>query len=300
MILKNKNEYTKQHIVPKSYLKRFAQKGESAYRIGIIQKDNRHYIDSINNVGYIKNYYDVDFLEDKKKWEHYFDDNVEKPCDIPISHIISRVYLSNTDAIVLYEQDKLILSRYIITQLFRIPVFLDNQINNSKKIAEKKKMEILQQLYFLPIEYQDKVREIFFTDDQIKDFIFTHLDKNMEKYCDILLHKRWVLYVNKTGLPFCTSDNPVVMTNIRTYSISRSDNGIGNENTLIFFPLNPKIAIGIYPYAFMSSLEEFEGKMVILKDNDIKMVFTMNKYITTQIYKHAFIPMELYNEIFTD
>lgn len=77
MILKNKNEYTKQHIVPKSYLKRFAQKGESAYRIGVIQKDNRHYIDSINNVGYIKNYYDVDFLEDKKKWEHYFDDNVE-------------------------------------------------------------------------------------------------------------------------------------------------------------------------------------------------------------------------------
>lgn len=118
MILKNKNEYTKQHIVPKSYLKRFAQKGETAYRIGVIQKDNRHYIDSINNVGYIKNYYDIDFLEDKKKWEHYFDDNVEKPCDIPISHIISRVYLSNTDAIVLYEQDKLILSRYIITQLF--------------------------------------------------------------------------------------------------------------------------------------------------------------------------------------
>lgn len=298
--MKNKKEYTKQHIVPKSYLKRFAQKGESAYRIGVIQNDNRHYIDSINNVGYIKNYYDVDFLEDKKKWEHYFDDNIEKPCDIPISHIISRAYLSNTEAIVLYEKDKLILSRFIITQLFRVPAFLDNQINNSKKIAEKTKMVILQQLSFLPNEYKEKVREIFFTDNQIKDMIFTHLDKNMGKYCDILFSKRWVVYVNKTSLPFCTSDNPVVMTNIRTHSISRSDNGIGNENTLIFFPLNPKIAIGIYPYAFMSSLEELDGKMVILKDNDIKMVFTMNKYITTQIYKHAFIPMELYNEIFTD
>lgn len=298
--MKNKNEYTKQHIVPKSYLKRFAQKGESSYIIGVIQKDTRHYIESINNVGYIKNYYDIDFLEDKKKWEHYFNDNVEKPCDIPISHIISRAYLSNIDVIVLYENDKLILSRFIVTQLFRVPIFLDYHINKSKKNIEKYKKDILQQLSFLPSEYQDKVRNIFFDDDQIKDLIFTHIENNMKNYCDILRGKRWVLYVNETDLPFCTSDNPVVMINIMSKSTSRSDNGIGNENTLIFFPLNPKIAVGIYPYAFMSSLEELDGKIIVLKGNDIKMITTMNKYIITQSYKHAFLPIELFNEIFTD
>ena len=292
------SKYIKQHIVPKSYLQRFADKGDSAYRIGVWQKNNKHYIASIDNVGYLKNYYDVEHLEDKKKWEHFFSENIEAPCDKPISHIISRTMLSSITATILYDYDKLIMSRYIITQLYRVPAFIDYHIGNSKKKVDTYKADILKRVCFLPTEYQETIRNINFTDDQYKDNILLHLESNLDRYCKVLTQKVWVVYVNQTSLPFITSDDSVVMTNIQSKSTSRNDNGIGNESTLIFFPLNSHIAIGIYPKSF-SWINGLDGKIAILKSNDTKWVCHMNLDIMNQCYNQTFLPIDLYNNIFT-
>lgn len=52
----------KQHVVPKSYLKRFGKKNlnNKGYNIAVKQlKSNKIFIDSINNVAFRKNFYDV-------------------------------------------------------------------------------------------------------------------------------------------------------------------------------------------------------------------------------------------------
>ena len=79
--------YVKQHIVPQSYLKRFAEmnRNNRDYHICVFRKRykaaNNPFIRSIKDVGFIKNIYDVTTREDSKYWEHFIDRNIEKKED---------------------------------------------------------------------------------------------------------------------------------------------------------------------------------------------------------------------------
>ena len=69
------NDYTDQHIVPKRYLDRFGTKGRKATMIGtrMLKKGQvNFFIAATDDVGYIKNYYDVTDKDDSKYWEHFF------------------------------------------------------------------------------------------------------------------------------------------------------------------------------------------------------------------------------------
>ena len=233
-----KKAYTNQHIVPVSYLKRFAQKGKSAYRIGVEQFGRKPYIASINHVGYIENYYDIPFLDDVKYWEHYFDNEIESPCRIPMTNLIAKTMLSASEMNVISDIDKYILSKFIIIQLLRVPSFIDYHILELERKIEAYKLKIIENYLLFTQRHADIMSDISFSKDEIKNLIL-NLITNPEKlnqYCKILANKPWVAYVNCTALPFITSDNPVVMTNIQNLSTSRSVNGIGNENTFFSFP----------------------------------------------------------------
>ena len=153
-------------------------------------------------------------------------------------------------------------------------------------------------------EQKKAVKRVSFTDNQVKHFILSYITNpdKMEQYCRILIDKPWVVYINRyyQALPFITSDNPVVMTNLKTRSFSRGDNGIGNASTVIFFPINPYIAIGIYPYQFRDYLKKWESKELICSDEDIQFIITMNQCELSQCHNQAFIPIDLYNEIYKE
>ena len=306
---KQKNQgFIKQHIVPRAYLNGFATpgKGKDKYMIGVRQKDLKHYITSTNNVGYIPNYYDIDFLEDTKQWEHYFADKIEAPCLRTIKNLIAKVTLSNFGIINLTNSDKSNLSKFIVIQFLRVPDFIDYQISNAQnQIVPNYKREFLATYGNLLNSKQKKtVKRVSFTDVQIKHFILSYItDSNkIKQYSCILMSKPWVVYINRNYqvMPFITSDNPVVMTNLQTHSFSRSDNGIGNTNTVIFFPINPYIAIGIYPYQFRDSLKQRDSNELICSDKDMKFIITMNQCEISQCYNQAFIPIDLYNEIYKE
>lgn len=305
---KKDHGYTKQHIVPRAYLNGFATpgKGKDKYMIGVRQKDLKHYTTSTNNVGYIQNYYDIDFLDDKKQWEHYFADEIEAPCLRTITNLIAKVTLSNFGKINLTYSDKSNLSKFIVAQFLRVPDFIDYQINNAQSnIFPSYKSKFLA-LYgnLLSNEQKKAVKRVSFTDNQVKHFILSYITNpdKMEQYCRILIDKPWVVYINRyyQALPFITSDNPVVMTNLKTRSFSRGDNGIGNASTVIFFPINPYIAIGIYPYQFRDYLKKWESKELICSDEDIQFIITMNQCELSQCHNQAFIPIDLYNEIYKE
>lgn len=295
------NDFTKQHIVPVSYLKRFAQKGKTAYRIGVIQRGKRHYIASINDVGYIKNYYDIPFLDDIKQWEHYFDDEIESQCNKSMSNFITKTTLSNRDVIIISESDRYIFSKFIIIQSLRVPSFIDYHILSSEEKMDEYKAKIIKKHPFL-LNHLDLIKDIVFSRDKIKNIILTSITnpERLDYYCQILGNKPWVVYVNCTALPFITSDNPVVMTNIITLSTSRSDNGIGNENTIFFFPINTHIAIGIYPYRFNTALNKYNGKKIYLTENDSQMIDGMNRTIMLQCHKQCFVPLDVYEDLYRE
>lgn len=305
---KKDHGYTKQHIVPRAYLNGFAMpgKGKDKYMIGVRQKDLKHYTTSTNNVGYIQNYYDIDFLDDTKQWEHYFADEIEAPCLRTITNLIARITLSNFGKINLTENDKNDLSKFIVAQFLRVPEFIDYQLSNAQeRIFPSYKSEFLAlNGNLMSSEQKDAVKRVSFTDDQVKHLILSYITDphKMEQYCRILASKPWVVYINRyyQTIPFITSDNPVVMTNLKTRSFSRSDNGIGNANTVIFFPINPYIAIGIYPGQYKNSLKEWESKELICSDKDQTFIITMNQCELSQCHNQAFIPIDLYNEIYKE
>ena len=76
-------DFTNQHIVPKRYLDRFGIKDRKTTIIGtrILEKGEvKFFTTSTDNVGYIKNYYDVTDKDDPKYWEHFFAKEIDTLC----------------------------------------------------------------------------------------------------------------------------------------------------------------------------------------------------------------------------
>ena len=272
--------------------------------IGVWQKDLKHFITSTNNVGYLQNYYDISFLNDTKQWEHYFANEIETPGLKTIKNLIAKVTLSNNGKINLYKREKHDLSRFVVAQFLRVPDFIDYQISNAQSnFIPNYKREFLS-LYenVLNCDQKKAVKKISFTNEQVKNLILSHITDShkMEQYCRILMDKPWVVYINSfyQTIPFITSDNPVVITNLKTRSFSRSDNGIGNRNSIIFFPINPYIAIGIYPFQFKDTIKQWENKELICLEKDINFIITMNQCELSQCHNQTFIPIHLYNKIY--
>ena len=84
--------YTNQHIVPKRYLNRFGTKSGDRTTIGtrIISKGKvRFFVESTENVGYLKNFYDVTDKSDSKYWEHFFAREIDSLCGQDMENIIA-------------------------------------------------------------------------------------------------------------------------------------------------------------------------------------------------------------------
>ena len=309
MSKKKDRSFTKQHIVSKAYLNHFATpgRGKNKFLIGVRQNDLKHYIDSTDNVGYQKDYYDdAEYPDDKKHWEHFYATEIEAPCLKTITNLIAKVTLSSDGNICLTNSEKYDLSKFIVAQFLRVPNFIDYQIYNAQnKMFPQYKTEFLTTFnHLLSKQQKGTINNICFTDDQVKHIILSNINdlQKLNRYCEILISKPWVVYINRyyKEMPFITSDNPVVMTNLRTKSFSRSDNGLGNQNTVIFFPINPYISIGIYPHQFRDSLRRWESKELICSEQDISFITTMNTCEISQCHNQAFVPIYFYETIYKE
>ena len=88
------------------------------------------------------------------------------------------------------------------------------------------------------------------------------------------------------------------MLNMVNNSISRGDNGIANDNTIIYFPLTPHIALGIYPYHLLDRLKEYDCKRKQLSNKDEFIIDEMNEAIKKQCHNQYYIPIDYYKLLF--
>lgn len=249
------NAYTDQHIVPKRYLDRFGTKGRKATMIGtrMLKKGKvEFFIAATDNVGYIKNYYDVTDKDDPKYWEHFFAREIDTLCGRDMENIIAKVTLSQRNADILFLPDKEVLSKVIVAQLMRIPQSIDYVTGHIyPSVTNQVKQEAASLLPpFLLEKYGEHLRDMEFSKQYQKELVLNHAfePKNFDQYCKILQNGFWIVCVNmlRSKMPFVTSDNPVLVEGIGKTETGLFANGLASSTTCIFYPLSPAIAVAIY------------------------------------------------------
>lgn len=299
-------EYTDQHIVPKRYLDRFGTKDGKRTMIGTrftAKGKPRFFIEATDNVGYIKNYYDVTDKDDPKYWEHFFAKEIDILCGRDMENIIAKATLSKINAPVLLAHDKEVLSKIIIAQLMRIPENIDYVTEQIyPKVSRQVKEDVAATLpQFLIEKNGEQLKNMEISVQGQKELILNHAfaPENFERYCGILQDGVWLVYVNtqRSYMPFLTSDNPVLVEGIGSKGTGLFRNGLANPATCIFYPLSPSIAVAIFSRDGILGwvADEYDGRKIML--DELKYIMDKNIMIMSQAYHHSFIPQPLYNTI---
>lgn len=298
-------EFVKQHIVPVSYLDRFADP-DRMIGTRLIEKDNKVKLfkTPTKDVGYIKNFYDVTDKNDPKYWEHYLADQIDTLYGRELGNIISRVTLSCNEKIVLGEYEKNTLSKLIVAQMMRIPDSVEYIKTLYKRVIPEIKAEAIRALpKVIRDKYEKKIANWDWTDQWKKEQFFNHTfnPENFERYCKVLHNRLWIIYVNdvRHSVPFVTGDNPVLIEGIGKTETGLFNNGLIASTTCIFFPVTPSIAIANYSkQGFFSPVaDDMDGKKIIIGENDIPFILDRNMKIIAQSYKHSFISQPFYDEL---
>lgn len=290
--------HVKQHVVPQSYLKRFAEKNTNnkGHHIGVRREDKGKvdlFIKAIDDIAYIDNYYDISTREDPKYWEHFFAENIEPLYGRPLENIIAKITLSGSKNNVLSKEDKLTLGKMIAFQLVRVPSFLNPQLKNGVEMCNDMIDQTLK-IYgaYLTKEQIKAIQALRSNEDFVKDTAFGLLSnpERLTKYAEILSNKIWTIDINNTDIPFCTSDNPVLLYNMVTHEIGLNNNGIGRQDSMITFPLSSKILLQIFSLGeLLSDTNEFDGRIISLGESEMKFITEIDMLQIQQASKESYM-----------
>ena len=297
-------EYVKQHIVPKRYLERFTFKNEyGAPVVGVVLKNTKGikpFTRSIKDVGYEKNIYDVEDKNDPKYWEHFLDREFDILCGSKLQNIIARINLTGSNY-KLNSDEIDTLTKLMLSQAFRVP----ESINYIEQIY-KEELAPFTDWYIskFPKNQKQEIKKVLSGinySNQWKKQVYLNAvfdKKGFEEKCDIIRNRVWIIYYNNISdkIPFCTSDNPVLIESLKNENTGLFNNGLASPTTLLYFPITPKIAVVNYPKEMFFGIEtEFTGRLYFL--NEEKYIITKNEKIVGNAFKHAFIPQPTFNEL---
>lgn len=298
-------EFVKQHIVPKRYLDRFAFATNNGSVVGTRMIKNgklSFFATNTDNVGYIKGYYDVTDKDDPKHWEHFFAQQIDTLCGVPLENLISKIILSRKDSTIIEKQEKVFLSKLVMAQMLRIPGCMSFVDEICAKNIDGIKRELFEALpQNLLDKYKEQIQNFEVSEQWKKEQFLNNVFSSgkFDKYCKLMKKRIWVVYVNAIAkeMPFVTSDNPVLVEGIGHDEIGLFKNGIANPTTCIFFPISPSIAIASYSHDSLVEIiaDKIDGKMLVL--DDIKFIGNKNTKLIDQAFQYSFIPQPLYDEL---
>lgn len=297
-------KFKNQHIVCQAYLNRFATKIGKRYIIGTRLQSPKQgvklFTNSVANVAYIENYYDTCAQSDKKFWEHYLDKQFDVLCGQPLDNIVAKITLCPANRKVLTEEDKALLSRIIISQMLRVPAFLDDNIAKTEDMLKEYKQEFLSSIPSNYEKHRHVVENISFSIDERKNMVLNSVfdEKRFRRFCNALRRRVWCIFYNgiRDVMPFITSDNPVVITDMKGREETMTSIGLANTKTVILYPLTPSILIGIYSSnLFFGELEKLDGHRMTI--DDMKFIINVNLMLMRQSYIHSFLPEPLFTMV---
>ena len=292
---------TKQHITPRSYLKRFATEVNGRYLIGTRRENNtkqeaEFFLQRIENVAWKKNFYDTTAREDIKFWEHYLAKEYDSLCGIPLDQIIFYFSLAQPEVCIIPEWIKDTLSRIILSQAIRVPSVIEPWVSFIQRDTNEYIQHLMNGYSKKGIDTSALLERLTFSDDQTKDTLLsqTLLIDRLKRYCKILSDETWIIYCNtcSRSVPFCTSDNPVMFMNSIGRFSTITDIGIASKGTIIYFPITPKYLVAVHSNTYRDALESMNNKIVLI--NDVRFINNVNLHVISQCHQHSFLPEPLY------
>ena len=93
---------------------------------------------------------------------------------------------------------------------------------------------------------------------------------------------------------FITSDNPVMFMNRCNLDVTPFSNGIVNEQTVVYYPISPKVLLALYSKeSLLGMLECFDNRVVFLDGHkEQKMIRNINLKQKEQCNRQVFAKSE--------
>ncbi len=220
-----------QHYVPRFYLHSFSIHGKEDFLYCFDKSKSSSFVVNIRNIASETYFYDT-ANEVTQRIEKMFSEaeSLFKP-------VHEKIVLSE-DLGSLTSEEKLSLACFVVTQELRTKERRETQKDMIRQLKERLAKEELSK------ELQERLRlEELETEEGIKAFHLSTL-KNAPLYTDIVLQMKWRLFINRTPMPFWSSDHPVNRFNpvdAKPYG----NLGLLCRGIEIHFPLSPKLTLSM-------------------------------------------------------
>ncbi|OQB13435.1 MAG: hypothetical protein BWY15_01732 [Firmicutes bacterium ADurb.Bin193] len=255
----------KHHYVPQAYLRFFAIKVNSQYKLHVFDKSScKQYIANIIDVAQKNNYNKVENsrfcakppMNDPLYYESKYSRIIEEKMPRIINNIVSTCLLTNNNSTVLTPKIKYELAKLIVVQLLRTPSARQSTFDLGLPVCEKIISETRKHIRKITStqkkeEYNDVLDSFEYSKDVSNSFhlLITTDEERINSFSKVLIKNRaWVIYENKQCKvnPFVTSDTPVTMYDFQTGKCGISGNGLDKITTIISMPLTPKYLVALY------------------------------------------------------
>lgn len=290
----------KEHYVPRVYLRRFCKNPE---KLNVYDKANNEIRlnQHIMDIASERYFYDIDFNAfadridandeiwqaakglDVQYIEHMFGSGIEVAYEERIGTVIDRL-MNKTDWEILNcyaitEEEKEFMSLWIAHQVIRTKAFRENLSKLHQATAK-----VITEIVNRENEGDSKLTVLANTDKDTKRLLHGSIliDTDMVvNLAEVFLSHSWLLTVNKTSVPFATSDNPIVKIPHETSPNGVHATGFGSRKVEVFFPLSS--SVGLMMFEENLALQKYNRRSTICDDESI--VSQYNTYLLSSAYR---------------
>lgn len=261
-----------QHYVPKAYLQNFSIDLNKKQIYFFDKKTSKQGRVNINNIAKEKDFYVDKSQADIDVFEKYYSTEVEPMLAKCLREILGITNLCTNETRIISESTKKMFSNLIVYQMLRTP----KARTFSRNIAE----EVIKSLMpeFEKIANSKDKKKVLnkyrnLSNDTFKQLSLPLITANerIEKFGMVLNSMLWTVYYNCNEEPFIISDNPVLIYENNSEKIGIGHVGIGNNSTIVVFPISPKIALFLIHKnsIFGEVFEGFENKLIRIEEGKI-------------------------------
>lgn len=259
---------TSQHFVPCCYLANFGIEGNQG-RVSIVYAYDVHKKTirqgTVESFAFSNNFYDIDDVDNSKLIESFY-----KHVEDDYGKILQQVLMLQNNKTISQEQ-KNKFSAHFAFQLVRTKSYRDRY------------KEFLNQLRIIipPFQMNSILEEYggdkaLFKNAHIKE-ILSFNSANL--IANMLLDRKWIIWRNKTDIPFYTSDNPVCVIYHKDGPIS-----IIAPEVEIYIPLSPTMAISVYHKGINDKI----GDKSVAEIRDSRIINGFNGHIAKNCSRFVF------------
>ncbi len=272
----------KQHFVPQVYLRHFCV-GKKRNQIYFYDKiSSKADITNVINVAQEKDFYSEISQDDKDRFEKYYSSIVEPTLGVLLNRIISTAVLCTEKTPLLTKHDKHSLSKMLVYQMLRTRYARNLTREKADMISEPFMAQLLKVPEFKKRKDFRAIAEKYriLDDNTLKEISLplTVDEERLTRYVALIDTMICTFYDNRTEEDFITSDNPVIIKRISTDDIGLGAAGLAHLDSMIFFPITPRLAVVLSHNEFLLSpaFREYENRRWQITQLDI--VRTLNKW----------------------